>query len=149
MIALACDHAALELKNRIREFLTERGIEWRDYGTESADPVDYPVYGYAAAKAVADGVCEKGILFCGTGIGISLSANKVKGIRCAVCSDCYSARLSREHNDTNMLALGARVVGTELAVMIVESWLAADFQGGIHAKRLGMIERIENGMEPV
>lgn len=144
-IAVACDHAALPLKKRVMRYLDSRGIQYKDYGTDSEEVCDYPVYAWKAAKAVAEGDCDRGLLFCGTGIGISLAANKVKGIRCAVCSDCYSARLSREHNDTNMLALGSRVVGEELAVLIISHWLEAEFMGGIHARRVEMLQQIEAG----
>ena len=149
MIALASDHVGITLKKFIMQVLAEKGIEYRDFGTYDTERTDYPIYGYAAARAVADGECERGLLFCGTGVGISLAANKVHGIRCVVCSDPYSARLSRQHNDTNMLALGARVVGEELARMIVEEWLSASFEGGRHQKRVDMISRIENGQRPV
>ena len=117
MIAIASDHAGLPLKREIMKLLDERSLEYRDFGTYTEDSCDYPVFGEAAARAVASGECEKGLLFCGTGIGISLTANKVHGIRCAVCSDAYSAKMSRAHNDANMLALGARVVGIDLARM--------------------------------
>ena len=143
MIALGSDHAGLPLKLEIIKLLEERGLAYRDYGTTSPERVDYPVYGRLAAEAVARGECERGLIFCGTGVGISLSANKVPGIRCVVCSDCYTAVLSRQHNDANMLALGARVVGVDLARMIVNMWLDAVFEGGRHAQRVGMISRIE------
>lgn len=144
MLAIACDHAALELKKEIEQLLTERGLEYRDFGTFSEESCHYPEFGYRAAKAVADGVCDRGIVICGTGIGMSLVANKVKGIRCALCSDPYSAQMTRAHNDANMLALGARVIGTELAKMIVEAWLDTPFEGGRHQKRIDMITAIEN-----
>ena len=142
-IALGCDHAAVDLKNHVKEYLEKRGIETVDFGTNSYERCDYPVYALAAANAVASGECDGGILFCGTGIGISLAANKVKGIRCAVVSDCYSAKLSREHNDANMLAMGARVVGPELALLIVQHWLDAEYEYGIHVPRVAMIHEIE------
>lgn len=144
MIALGSDHAGLPLKLEIIKLLEERGIAYEDFGTYSEDSCDYPVYGRKAAEAVADGRCQKGLLFCGTGIGMSLTANKVKGIRCAVCSDCYSALMSRNHNDCNMLALGARVVGIDLARMIVSMWLDAGFEGGRHQRRVDLIMETEN-----
>ncbi|HPY94851.1 MAG TPA: ribose 5-phosphate isomerase B [Clostridia bacterium] len=143
MIALGSDHAGLPLKLEIIKLLDELGLEYTDYGTDSLARCDYPVYGKKAAEAVANGECERGIIFCGTGIGISIAANKVPGIRCAVCSECYSAVLSREHNDANMLALGARVVGAGLARMIVTQWLEAKFEGGRHADRVALIHKIE------
>ncbi len=143
MIALGSDHAGLPLKLEIIKLLDELGLEYTDYGTDSLARCDYPVYGRKAAEAVANGECERGIIFCGTGIGISIAANKVPGIRCAVCSECYSAVLSREHNDANMLALGARVVGAGLARMIVTQWLEAKFEGGRHADRVALIHKIE------
>ncbi len=143
MIALGSDHAGLPLKLEIIKLLDELGLEYTDYGTDSLARCDYPVYTRKAAEAVANGECERGIIFCGTGIGISIAANKVPGIRCAVCSECYSAVLSREHNDANMLALGARVVGAGLARMIVTQWLEAKFEGGRHADRVALIHKIE------
>lgn len=147
MIALASDHVGLELKRVIMELLDARGLKYRDYGTYTAERCDYPVYGSAAAKAVASGECNRGILVCGTGVGISLSANKIHGIRCVVCSEPYSAQLSRLHNNTNMLALGSRVVGQDLARMIVSIWLDTPFEGGRHQRRveqLGMLEETQN-----
>ena len=143
MIALGSDHAGLPLKMEIIKLLDELGLEYTDYGTDSLARCDYPVYGRKAAEAVANGECERGIIFCGTGIGISIAANKVPGIRCAVCSECYSAVLSREHNDANMLALGARVVGAGLARMIVTQWLDAKFECVRHADRVALIHKIE------
>jgi len=146
MIALASDHVGWPLKNVIIQYLNEKGLEYKDYGSyDPAQSVHYPEYGFLAAQAVAGHECEKGILFCGTGIGISLAANKVRGIRCACCSEPYSAVMSRRHNDANMLALGARVVGGELAKMIVGAWLDGEFEGGKHALRVEMIGRIEDG----
>jgi ribose 5-phosphate isomerase B len=143
VIGLGSDHAALEFKEAIRDWLMESGYEVRDFGTCGPERVDYCDYGFRVAEAVARGECEKGLVFCGTGVGISISANKVPGIRCVVCSEPYSAKLSREHNDTNMLALGARVVGIELAKMIIEVWLATEFEGGRHADRIEKITRYE------
>lgn len=143
MIALASDHVGLELKKVIMALLDERGLTYHDYGTYTPERTDYPVYGYAAARAVANGECDRGIICCGTGVGISLAANKVHGIRCVVCSEPYSAKLSRQHNNTNMLSIGARVVGEELAKMIVEAWLDTPFEGGRHQRRVDMLQEIE------
>jgi ribose 5-phosphate isomerase B len=143
VIAIGSDHAALELKETIRAWLVESGYNVRDFGTCTGERVDYCDYGFRVAEAVTRGECDKGLVFCGTGVGISISANKVPGIRCVVCSEPYSAKLSREHNDTNMLALGARVVGIELAKMIIEIWLTTEFEGGRHAERIGKIAAYE------
>lgn len=143
MIALASDHIGIELKRVIMAYLDEMKIAYRDYGTFDANRCNYPEYAFLAANAVAGGECEKGIIFCGTGVGISIAANKVKGIRCVVCSEPYSAYFSRLHNDTNMLALGSRVVGSDLAKMIVDQWLKAEFEGGRHAVRVAQIAEIE------
>lgn len=148
MIAIACDHSALEMKKEIEALLTARGLEYKDFGTYTTDSCHYPVFGARAARAVASGECDRGIVICGTGIGISLAANKVKGIRCALCSDPYSAKMTRAHNDANMLALGARVIGIELAKMIVEAWLDTPFEGGRHQTRVDMLTALENG-EPI
>ncbi len=139
MIALGSDHAGYELKLEIIKHLKEKGFAYKDYGTFTGDSVDYPVYGEAAARAVAAGECDCGILVCGTGVGIGISANKVKGIRCATVSDCYSAEMAKRHNDANMIALGARVVGTGLALKIIDSYLGAEHEGGRHAKTEGLI----------
>jgi ribose 5-phosphate isomerase B len=144
MIALASDHGGFELKESIKQYLDKKGLAYQDFGTYSTESVDYPVYGEKAARAVASGECERGIVFCGTGIGISLAANKVRGIRCALCSECYSAEMSRRHNNANMLALGGRVVGPGLAESIVETWLDTEFEGGRHERRVGLISDIEN-----
>ena len=128
MIALASDHTALEMKETIKGLLDEMGLEYKDYGTYTSDRCDYPVYGARAAKAVASGECDRGIIICGTGVGISLAANKIPGIRCVVCSEPYSAQLSRLHNNSNMLAFGARVIGPELAKMIARIWLETPFE---------------------
>lgn len=137
------DHAAVEMKLQIKEFLEEMGHEVIDYGTHTEERCDYPVYGEKVARAVAEGEVDQGILICGTGVGISLAANKVKGIRCVVCSEPYSARLSKQHNNTNILAFGARVIGIEMAKMIVTEWLNAEFEGGRHQERVDMIMSIE------
>ena len=143
MIAIGCDHAGIDLKAHVIEVLEELGLPWEDFGTNSRDSVDYPVYGARAARAVASGRCEKGIVLCGTGVGIGMAASKVHGIRCAICSDCYSAEMSRLHNDANMLALGARVVGVDLARMIVNTFLDTGFEGGRHQGRVELIAGIE------
>ena len=143
-IAVGCDHVGFEYKNEIISHLIEKGIEVIDFGTNNTERTDYPIYGEAVARAVAGGNCDKGILICGTGVGISLAANKVKGIRAVVCSEPYSALLSRQHNDTNVLAIGARVVGISLVFMIVDSWLSGEFEGGRHLNRVKMIGEIEN-----
>ena len=126
-IAIGNDHAAVALKNEIAQHLRDLGHEVVNFGTDTNDSVDYPVYGFKVANAVASGECELGVAICGTGIGISMAANKVKGIRCACCSDPYSARMAREHNNANILAFGARVVGPELAKMMVDEWLGATY----------------------
>ena len=146
-IVIGCDHAGFGLKGKVIEHLQSRGIEIIDVGTYTTDSCDYAVFAQRAANAVASGECERGILCCGTGIGISLAANKTKGIRCVVCSDCFSAKMSREHNNANMLSLGARVVGTELARMIVEIWLTTEFAGGRHQRRVDQIMAIEAGVD--
>lgn len=140
MIALGCDHGGYALMQSVKAHLDELGLEYKDFGTYSTDSCDYPVYAKAAANAVASGECEKGILICGTGIGISIAANKVKGIRAALCSDCFSAEMTRRHNDANMLAMGARVLGEGLALKIVDIFLNTPFDGGRHARRVDMIE---------
>lgn len=144
-IAIACDHSALELKEEVKNLLAARGLEYEDFGTYTTDSCHYPIYGARAAQAVADGRCELGIVICGTGIGISMTANKIKGIRCALCSDTFSAKMTRIHNNSNMLALGARVIGVELAKEIVNTWLDAEFEGGRHQVRIDMITALENG----
>lgn len=145
MIAIGSDHGGYQLKQEIMKYLAEQGLEYKDYGTYTEDSCDYPVYGAAVARAVAAGECERGIIICGTGIGISISANKVKGIRAALCGDCYSAEYTRRHNDANVLALGARTLGSGLALKIVETFLNTEFEGGRHARRVALIEKIENG----
>ena len=142
-IAVGNDHVALEMKREIVRYLEEKGHRVLNVGTDSPERTDYPVWGEKAAQLVASGEADRGILICGTGVGISLAANKVKGIRAVVCSEPYSARLSRQHNDTNILAFGARVIGIELAKMIVDEWLAASFEGGRHQRRVDLIAQIE------
>lgn len=143
-IALGSDHAGFKLKNIIIEHLKEKGIELKDFGTYTSDSCDYPDYAYAVAKEVADKNFDCGILVCGTGIGISIAANKVKGIRAAACSDTFSAHACREHNDANIIAMGERIVGPGLAIDIVDTFLNASFQGGRHQKRVDKITEIEN-----
>lgn len=142
-LAIGSDHVGMELKPIIMDYLKELGHEVEDFGAYSDERTDYPKYGKKVAEEVAQGNFDLGILICGSGVGISISANKVKGIRAVVCSEPYSAKLSREHNNTNILAFGSRVVGSELAKMIVKEWLAAEFEGGRHAKRVDMISDIE------
>ncbi len=144
MIAIGSDHAAFPLKEEIRSYVCSQGYELRDFGTFSSEAVDFCDIGIAVAEAVGRGECEKGLLFCGTGVGMSIAANKVKGIRAVVCTEPYSAKLSREHNDTNVLCLGGRVLGPELAKMIVDTWLKSDFEAGRHARRMGKITAYEN-----
>lgn len=142
-IGIGNDHVAFQMKLEIKAHLEAMGHEVVDYGTHGEERTDYPIYGEAVANAVAQGEVERGIVICGTGVGISLAANKVNGIRCVTCSEPYSALLSRQHNDTNMLAFGARVVGIELAKMIVDSWMSGVYEGGRHARRVAMLAEIE------
>ena len=141
MIALGSDHGGYEMKEEIKKHLDTRGLEYRDYGCNGPESVDYPVYAKKVARAILDVECEKGIVICGTGIGISITANKIKGIRAALCSDCYSAEATRLHNDANVLALGGRVIGIELAKKIVDTFLDTEFSGGErHVRRISMME---------
>jgi len=144
-LAIGNDHAAVEMKKQISAYLSEKGYEIINVGND--DPLDrqddYPIYGYRVARLVADGKADLGICICGTGVGISLAANKVPGIRACVCSEPYTAQLSRRHNNTNVLAFGARVIGIELAKMIVDAWLNAEFEGERHQRRISMIAEIE------
>ena len=142
-IAIACDHGALALKNAVIKHLSKKGYEMVNFGTDTLDSCDYPDFAGPAAKAVASGQCEKGIVLCTTGIGVSITANKVKGIRCALLSDVMSARMTREHNDTNMMALGAGVVGQMLALEIVDTWLGTEFTGGRHQRRIDKMMALE------
>ena len=143
-IAIGCDHGALALKNTVKAHLEKKGYEVCDYGTYTLDSCDYPDFAEKAAKAVASGECEKGIVLCTTGIGISIAANKVKGIRCALLADIWSAKMTREHNDTNMMAMGAAVVGEMLALQIVDTWLGTEFSGEAkHQRRIDKITAIE------
>jgi len=143
MIAIGCDHGAYALKEKLKKHLEAKGLEYKDFGTYSLDSCDYPDFGAAAAKAVASGECDRGIVMCTTGIGISIAANKVKGVRCALLSDKMSARLTRQHNDTNMMAIGAAVVGEMLALEIVDTWLETEFEGGRHQRRVDKIMALE------
>ena len=143
ILAIGCDHTAYELKKLIVAHLKSKGHEVRDYGCDGPESTDYPIYGERVGRAVACGECELGVLICGTGVGISLSANRVRGIRAAVCSEPYSAEMARRHNNCNIIAFGARVVGQDLALMIVDHFLNARFEGGRHARRVDMIEAID------
>ena len=146
MIALGSDHAGFDLKQVVKAYLDERGLEYKDYGIYAAERCNYPEYGQKAALAVASGECDRGIICCGTGVGISIAANKVKGIRCVVCSEPLTAMMARRHNNANMLAMGGRVIGDDMARMIVESWLDNEFEdGGRHAERVALFKRIEDG----
>ncbi len=147
MIAIACDHAGIDLKPAVLAVLDGLGIPYKDFGTFTHESVDYPLYGARAAKAVASGECDRGIVLCGTGVGIGMAASKVRGIRCVTCTDTYSAKMSRLHNDANMLALGSRVLGPELAKDIVRVWLMTEFEGERHARRVGMIMKLDEGQE--
>ena len=143
-IAIGCDHGALDLKNKVIAHLSAKGYEVVNFGTDTPDSCDYPDFAAPAAKAVASGECDKGIVLCTTGIGVSITANKVKGIRCALLSDVMSARLTREHNDTNMMAIGAGVVGQMLALEIIDTWLGTEFTGGRHQRRVDKMMALEN-----
>jgi len=143
MIAIASDHGGYALKEHIKAYLAAKGITCQDFGTDSTESCDYPVFGRAAAEAVADGRCEQGIVICTTGIGISITANKVKGIRCALCADSLSAEMTRRHNNANMLAMGAGIVGPNLAERIVDVFLNTEFEGGRHARRVDLISAME------
>ena len=143
-IGIGSDHGGFELKEHIKEYLEKEGIEYVDYGTNSLDSVDYPDYGRRLSEGVISGNVDKGIAVCGTGIGISIACNKVKGIRCALCSDTYSARMSVQHNNANIIALGGRVIGKDLAIEILSTWLDAQFEGGRHERRINKISDIES-----
>ena len=143
MIAIGSDHGGFALKQEIMKHLEERQLEYIDFGTYSSDSCDYPQYGAAVGRAVASGSCERGILICGTGIGISISANKIHGVRAALCGDCFSAEMTRRHNDANIVALGARVVGPGLALKIVDTFLDTEFEGGRHERRVQQMMALE------
>ena len=144
MIAIASDHGGYPLKEHIKAYLAAKGITCQDFGTDNTESCDYPDFAAPAAKAVAAGECEKGIVICTTGIGVSIVANKVKGIRCALCSDPLSAEMTRRHNDTNMLAMGAGIIGQNLALEIVDVWLTTEFEGGRHQRRIDKIMALED-----
>lgn len=142
MIALGSDHGGYDLKQKVKAYLDSKGIPYQDMGCDSKESCDYPLFGRAAAQAVADGRCEKGIVICTTGIGISISANKVAGVRCALCADTLSAKMTRLHNDANMLAMGAGIVGENLALEIVDTFLNTPFSGEErHQRRINLIEQ--------
>lgn len=143
LVAIGADHAGYHLKEELKTFLRDLGHDWKDFGTDSTEPVDYPDFAEPVARAVAGGLCPRGIVICGTGIGSAIAANKVKGIRAGLCHDTFSARHARLHNDTNVLALGARVIGPGLAKDIVVAWLDGPFEGGRHARRVEKIHSIE------
>lgn len=142
-IALACDHGGINLKNTVKDYLTQNGYEYVDFGTDSSDSCDYPDFALPAAEAVTNGKCDKGIVICSTGIGVSIVANKVPGVRCAHCHDSYCAEFTRRHNDANMLALGEKVVGSGYALKIVQTFLTTEFEGGRHQRRVDKIAEIE------
>ena len=144
MLAIASDHGGFALKQEIMAHLKDCGVAFEDLGTYSEESVDYPVYAAKLGRAVAAGEYERGILICGTGIGISMAANKICGIRCALCSDCYSAEMSRRHNNANVLALGGRTLGAELAKKIADTFLATEFEGGRHQRRVDLIMALES-----
>ena len=144
MIALGCDHGGYDLMQEVIAYLDKNGLEYKNFGCDNAkDAVDYPDYAKKVAESILSGECDKGILICGTGLGISLAANKVKGIRACVCSEPFTAKMSRAHNDCNILAFGARVVGGELAKMIVDTWINTEFEGGRHQRRVDLLMEIE------
>ena len=143
MIALGSDHGGFELKEHIKEYLTQKGIEYKDYGTYNEGSVDYPDCAAPVCEAVQKKTADCGILVCGTGIGISIAANKHKGIRAALCSDVYSAKMTKQHNNANIICMGGRVIGRELAFMIIDAWLETEFEGGRHADRVAKIHKIE------
>ena len=143
MISIACDHGAIALKNHLKAYLEGKGYEVKDFGTHTTDSCDYPDFAAPAAQAVANGECEKGIVLCTTGIGVSMVANKVRGIRCALCHETHSAEMTRRHNDANMLAIGAGVTGVNLAERIVDVFLTTEFEGGRHQRRVDKVMAIE------
>lgn len=143
-VILTADHAGVVIRNEVKDLLDELGIEYVDTGCEGSESVDYPDFALPAAERVASGEFDRGILICGTGIGMSIAANKVKGIRCALTHDVYSAKLTRQHNDTNVIAIGERVIGPGLAREIIQTWLETEFEGGRHANRIGKIATYED-----
>ena len=142
IVAIAGDHGGFALKQRIREHLIERGIKIADLGTDSEESVDYPEFGKACAQAVASGKADRGIVICGTGIGISIAANRIRGIRCGLCTSAEMAELSRKHNNANMLAMGGRITSVEDAIRITDAWLDTEFEGGRHSRRVDMLDSI-------
>ena len=144
-IAIGNDHASVDLKKHLVDYLTGKGYEVVNFGTDSNESTHYPIYAQKVADAVVSGECDRGVLLCGTGIGISISANKIKGVRCALCSEPVSCQLSREHNNANIVAMGARIVGPVMAEAIVDTFLTTEFLGGRHAIRVNMIADLENG----
>ena len=144
-IAIGNDHGAVDLKQHVMKYLQDKGVEVVNFGTDTTESTDYPIYAERVAKAVVGGECERGISICGTGLGISMAANKVHGVRCAVCSEPVSARLAREHNDANIVAMGARTIGTVMAEAIVDVFLNTGFDGGRHQKRVDMIMKLDRG----
>ena len=145
MIAIGCDHGGYDIKNAVIEYFKSSGIEYTDFGCYSTDSVDYPVYAYKVADAVSKGSAELGIICCGTGIGVSMAANKVKGVRAAVCCDEFCAEMTRRHNNANVLCMGGRVIDTEKAVKLADIFIRTEFEGGRHLNRVNMITDIENG----
>ncbi len=145
MIAIGCDHGGLEIKNAIVEYLKKAEVEYIDFGTYTEDSVDYPIYAYKVANAVSKGECEKGIICCGTGIGVAIVANKVKGVRAATVTNEFCAEMTRRHNDTNVVTMGGRVIDADTAVRLAEIFLNTPFDGDRHIKRVDMITQIENG----
>ena len=143
-LALGCDHGGFPLMKEVKAHLNKLGIEYTDYGTYSEESCDYPVFAEKVANAIVGGECDKGILICGTGLGITISANKIHGIRAALCTDCFMAEMSRAHNNANILGMGARVIGPGLALKIVDTFLNTEFLGGRHAKRVDMMMALEN-----
>ena len=142
-IAIGCDHGGLRLKGEILSYLQQKAVDYKDFGTYTCDSVDYPDISLSVAQAVSNGEYDRGILICGTGIGVSIVANKVKGIRASLCHDVYSARMTREHNNANVLTMGERVIGPGLALAIVEAWLETEFAGGRHERRVQKIAAME------
>lgn len=146
-VAIASDHGGYQHKEAIKNHLDELGIEYKDFGTHSPDSVDYPDYARPVSEAVTSGEYDRGILICGTGIGMSIAANKVKGIRCALVHDVFTAQVTRQHNDSNVLAMGQRVIGEGLALLIVETWLKGEFEGGRHQARIDKIKMLEDAYD--
>lgn len=143
MIAIGCDFVGVALKGEIMKLLEHDGLVYKDFGAYTTENCDYPVYAYKVCKAIQDGECDRGILICGTGVGMSLAANKMKSIRCVCCSDPYSAGMGRAHNNANVIAIGARVVGNEMAKVIIKEWLYTEFLGNQHAHRVDMVMHLE------